>query len=144
MYKFVSICNGTRDSARARIHGGKWTTRPAFFSFLLSRLFVSSKLSKETRRYVKSTWWRPALFLQRRATLPLNSIKRFHLHFAARTVFRATWQMEARRRRSSHGKSFVSSLLFVSSPPLHLFQGVRDVLQRERKRERKEKGRRIL
>lgn len=47
---------------RVRIRGGKWTTRLAFFSFLPSRLFVSGKLSGETRRYVKSTS-KPALFL---------------------------------------------------------------------------------
>lgn len=79
-----------RVETRVRIRGGKWTTRLAFFSFHPSRLFVSGKLKPvDTRQIGFEASPFPRTRPSRCEQPPsLNSIKRFHLHFASRTVFR--------------------------------------------------------
>lgn len=139
-----------RETRLAR--GGKWTTRLAFFSFLLSRLFVSSKLSKETRRYVKSTWWRPALFLQRPSpsnpppTPKLNQ----EIPFAFRRAYGVSRYVANGGRRSRKKFRFVpplcvlAPLTFVPGCSRCIGHSCAATMTRERKRERKKKGRRIL
>lgn len=101
-----------RVETRVRIRGGKWTTRLAFFSFHPSRLFVSGKLSGETRRYPSNRlrsqpFSSNAPFALRATTLPkLNQEIPFAFRLAYGVSHRGKWKQEE-DRTTAEGKSFV-------------------------------------
>lgn len=92
MYKFVSICNGTRGDSCAYT---RWKMDDAPRILFVPPVTIIREWQAERGNPsipVKSAS-KPALFLETRPSRceqppSLNSIKRFHLHFASRTVFR--------------------------------------------------------
>ena len=137
-----------RVETRVRIRGGKWTTRLAFFSFHPSRLFVSGKLKPvDTRQIGFEASPFPRTRPSRCEQPPsLNSIKRFHLHFASRTVFRtvANGSKKKIEPRPNQGKSFVllrrralcCQAYYICSTAFEMYQLF--VLQRWRERKKEE------
>lgn len=124
-----------RVETRVRIRGGKWTTRLAFFSFHPSRLFVSGKLSGETRRYPSNRlrsqpFSSNAPFALRATTLPkLNQEIPFAFRLAYGVSHRGKWKQEEDRTTAEPGKKFRSSSKKspLLSGLLYLFNSVWDV-----------------
>ena len=111
MYKFVSICNGTRDSCAYT----RWKMDDApRILFVPPVTIIREWQAERGNPSIRQIDFEASPFPPPRtrpsrcdAEQPpsrrLNSIKRFHLHFAARTVFRK-WKQEEDRTTATREK----------------------------------------